>query len=125
GMTWKAALADLPFGGAKGGIGLDPRSLSEAELQRATRVLMDRLEAVLGPMRDIMAPDMGSGPREMAWLMDEYERRNGYTPAIVTGKPLALGGILGRIEATGHGVGIILEATAREVGIDLADGARV
>lgn len=124
GMTWKSALADLPFGGAKGGIDLDPRTLSEPELQRATRMLMARLETVLGPMRDIMAPDMGSSPREMAWLMDEYERRRGYTPAIVTGKPLALGGIVGRVEATGYGVGIVLEATARELGIDLA-GARV
>jgi glutamate dehydrogenase (NAD(P)+) len=125
GMTWKSALADLPFGGAKGGIDLDPRNLSEPELQRATRVLMARLETVLGPMRDIMAPDMGSSPREMAWLMDEYERRHGYTPAIVTGKPLALGGIVGRVEATGYGVGIVLEATARELGIDLTEGPRV
>lgn len=82
-MTWKTALVDLPFGGAKGGIDLDPKLPSPAELQRATRALMDRLEKVLGPMRDIMAPDMGGGPREMAWLMDEYGRFHGHTPAIV------------------------------------------
>ena len=71
GMTWKTALAGLPFGGAKGGLDVDPRGLSPAELQRATRAVMDRLDKVLGPMRDIMAPDMGTGAAEMAWLMDE------------------------------------------------------
>jgi glutamate dehydrogenase (NAD(P)+) len=107
GMTWKTALVDLPFGGAKGGIDVDPKELSPGERQRATRTLMDRLEKVLGPMRDIMAPDMGSGPAEMAWLMDEYGRLHGHTPAIVTGKPLELGGIVGRVEATGRGVAIV------------------
>lgn len=125
GMTWKTALADLPFGGAKGGLTIDPRRYSAAELQRATRTMVDRLEKVLGPMRDIPAPDMGTGPREMAWLMDEYGRLHGHTPAVVTGKPLALGGIVGRVEATGSGVGIVVAETAREVGIDLSEGARV
>ncbi len=124
GMTWKTALADLPFGGAKGGIDLDPKELSPAELQRATRALMDRLEKVLGPMRDIMAPDMGSGPAEMAWLMDEYGRLHGHTPAIVTGKPLDLGGTAGRVEATGEGVAIVAREAAGAMGMSLS-GARV
>ena len=123
-MTWKTALVDLPFGGAKGGIDLDPKELSPGERQRATRALMDRLEKVLGPMRDIMAPDMGSGPTEMAWLMDEYGRLHGHTPAIVTGKPLELGGTVGRVEATGEGVAIVAREAARDVGLALA-GARV
>jgi glutamate dehydrogenase (NAD(P)+) len=124
GMTWKTALAGLPFGGAKGGIDLDPKDLSPAELQRATRALMDRLEKVLGPMRDIMAPDMGSGPTEMAWLMDEYGRLHGHTPAIVTGKPIDLGGTAGRVEATGEGVAVVTREVAASTGLAL-DGARV
>ena len=123
-MTWKTALVDLPFGGAKGGIDLDPKQLSPAERQRATRTLMARLEKVLGPMRDIMAPDMGSGPAEMAWLMDEYGRLHGHTPAIVTGKPVELGGTAGRVEATGEGVAIVAREIAHEIGLPM-DGARV
>jgi glutamate dehydrogenase (NAD(P)+) len=124
GMTWKTALAGLPFGGAKGGIDLDPKGLSPAELQRATRALMDRLAKVLGPMRDIMAPDMGSGPTEMAWLMDEYGRLHGHTPAIVTGKPVDLGGTAGRVEATGEGVAVVVREVAGAIGMRLR-GARV
>jgi glutamate dehydrogenase (NAD(P)+) len=124
GMTWKTALVELPFGGAKGGIDLDPKVLSPAERQRATRALMDRLEKVLGPMRDIMAPDMGSGPAEMAWLMDEYGRLHGHTPAIVTGKPIELGGTEGRVEATGFGVAIVAREAAAAASLDLR-GARV
>ncbi len=123
-MTWKTALTDLPFGGAKGGIDLDPKSLSPGERQRATRALMDRIEKVLGPMRDIMAPDMGSGPSEMAWLMDEYGRLHGHTPAIVTGKPVELGGTAGRVEATGEGVAIVAQAVARHIELPI-EGARV
>ena len=124
GMTWKTALAGLPFGGAKGGLDVDPKALSPAELQRATRGVMDKLEKVLGPMRDIMAPDMGSGPAEMAWLMDEYGRLHGHTPAIVTGKPVELGGTVGRVEATGEGVAIVTREMAAATGLPLA-GARV
>ncbi len=124
-MTWKSALVDLPFGGAKGGIDLDPHELSDAERQRATRVMLDRIEKILGPMRDIPAPDMGSGPQEMAWMMDEYGRLHGHTPAIVTGKPLALGGVAGRVAATGRGIGVVVAETARELGIDLTEGPRV
>jgi len=124
GMTWKTALAGLPFGGAKGGLDVDPKGLSPGERQRATRAVMDRLEKVLGPMRDIMAPDMGTGPAEMAWLMDEYGRLHGHTPAIVTGKPVELGGTAGRVEATGEGVAIVAREAAAAIGIAL-DGARV
>jgi glutamate dehydrogenase (NAD(P)+) len=124
GMTWKTALAGLPFGGAKGGLDLDPKGLSPAERQRATRALMDRLEKVLGPMRDIMAPDMGSGPEEMAWLMDEYGRLHGHTPAVVTGKPVDLGGTVGRVEATGEGVAVVVREVAAAIGLPL-HGARV
>ena len=123
-MTWKTALTDLPFGGAKGGIDVEPRTLSPGERQRATRVLMDRLAKVLGPMRDIMAPDMGSGPSEMAWLMDEYGRLHGHTPAIVTGKPVELGGTAGRVEATGEGAALIARAVAHHIELPL-EGARV
>ena len=123
-MTWKTALVGLPFGGAKGGIDLDPKELSAAERQRATRTLMGRIDKVLGPMRDIMAPDMGTGPAEMAWLMDEYGRLHGHTPAIVTGKPVQVGGTVGRVEATGEGVAIVARETARDVGLPL-EGARV
>jgi glutamate dehydrogenase (NAD(P)+) len=123
-MTWKTALVGLPFGGAKGGIDLDPKGLSPSERQRATRALMARIDKVLGPMRDIMAPDLGSGPAEMAWLMDEYGRIHGHTPAIVTGKPVPVGGTVGRVEATGEGVAIVIREAARDAGIAL-EGARV
>ena len=101
-MTWKTALVDLPYGGAKGGMDLDPKLLSPAERQRATRALMGRIDKVLGPMRDIMAPDMGTGPAEMGWLMDEYGRLHGHTPAIVTGKPVPLGGPWGASRPPGR-----------------------
>lgn len=123
-MTWKTALTGLPFGGGKGGITFDPKEHSDGERQRTTRGALRGLEKVLGPMRDIMAPDMGSGPQEMAWLMDEYSRLVGYTPAIVTGKPLDLGGTCGRVEATGEGVAIAAREAAREIGLDIP-GARV
>jgi glutamate dehydrogenase (NAD(P)+) len=123
-MTWKTALVGLPFGGAKGGLDVEPRGLSPAERQRATRALMARIDKVLGPMRDVMAPDMGSGPAEMAWLMDEYGRLHGHTPAIVTGKPVELGGTAGRVEATGEGVALVAREAMRDAGIPVA-GARV
>jgi len=124
GMTWKTALADLPFGGAKGGIDCDPRALSFHERERVTRLAMDRLEKVLGPTRDIMAPDMGSGPQEMAWLMDEWARLHSHTPGIVTGKPVEIGGTAGRVEATGRGVALITRLVSEELGVTLG-GARV
>lgn len=104
-MTWKCAVVDIPYGGAKGGIKCDPRSMSAGELERLTRAYTQEMLSVFGPDRDIPAPDMGTGPREMAWLMDEYSRAHGTTVnAVVTGKPLVLGGSLGRNEATGRGV---------------------
>jgi len=123
-MTWKTALNGLPFGGAKGGVDCEPKSLSEGERQAITRGLMGPLEDVIGPMTDIMAPDMGSGPREMAWMMDWWGRAHDYAPAIVTGKPVALGGTLGRIEATGEGVALMAAEHARAAGWDL-EGMRV
>lgn len=104
-MTWKCAVVDIPYGGAKGGIKCDPRTMSAGEIERLTRAYTVAMNDVFGPDKDIPAPDMGTGPREMAWLMDEYSRANGMTVnAVVTGKPIVLGGSLGRAEATGRGV---------------------
>lgn len=104
-MTWKCAVVDIPYGGAKGGIKCNPRQMSAGEIERLTRTYTQAMLGVFGPDRDIPAPDMGTGPREMAWLMDEFSRAHGMTVnAVVTGKPLVLGGSLGRVEATGRGV---------------------
>jgi glutamate dehydrogenase/leucine dehydrogenase len=107
-MTWKCAVVDIPYGGAKGGVKCNPRHMSKGEIERLTRAYTAAMVDVFGPDRDIPAPDMGTGPQEMAWLMDEYSRTKGMTVnAVVTGKPLVLGGSLGRIEATGRGVMVI------------------
>jgi glutamate dehydrogenase/leucine dehydrogenase len=104
-MTWKCAVVDIPFGGAKGGITCNPREMSKGEVERLIRAYTSALLEVFGPDKDIPAPDMGTGPNEMAWLMDEYSRAHGMTiNAVVTGKPIVLGGSLGRAEATGRGV---------------------
>ena len=104
-MTWKCAVVDIPFGGAKGGIKCNPGSLSSGEMERLIRAYTMALQEIFGPDRDIPAPDIGTGPREMAWLMDQYSRSYGMTiNAVVTGKPVVLGGSLGRTEATGRGV---------------------
>lgn len=104
-MTWKCAVVDIPYGGAKGGITCNPREMSAGEIERLTRAYTSAMIDVFGPDRDIPAPDMGTGPREMAWLMDEYSKTQGMTVnAVVTGKPIVLGGSLGRTEATGRGV---------------------
>jgi glutamate dehydrogenase/leucine dehydrogenase len=104
-MTWKCAVVDIPYGGAKGGIKCNPRAMSAGEIERLTRAYTETMVDVFGADRDIPAPDMGTGPREMAWMMDEYSRSKGMTVnAVVTGKPLVLGGSLGRTEATGRGV---------------------
>lgn len=104
-MTWKCAVVDIPYGGAKGGIKCNPRAMSKGELERLTRAYTEKMRDIFGEDRDIPAPDMGTGPNEMAWLMDEYSRGIGRTEhAVVTGKPLVLGGSLGRIAATGRGV---------------------
>ena len=118
-MTWKCAVVDLPYGGAKGGIICDPSEMSAGELERLTRAYTLALKDVFGPDRDIPAPDMGTGPREMAWLMDEYSKAVGKTsPAVVTGKPLVLGGSLGRTEATGRGVMVAALAALKKLGLD-------
>ncbi|GAB3923067.1 Glu/Leu/Phe/Val family dehydrogenase [Larkinella terrae] len=104
-MTWKCAVVDIPYGGAKGGIACNPREMSAGEIERLIRAYTVAMLDVFGPDRDIPAPDMGTGPREMAWLMDEYSKSRGMTiNGVVTGKPLVLGGSLGRTEATGRGV---------------------
>ena len=104
-MTWKCAVVDIPFGGAKGGITCNPREMSKGEVERLIRAYTNAMLEVFGPDKDIPAPDMGTGPEEMAWLMDEYSRAKGMTiNAVVTGKPIVLGGSLGRAEATGRGV---------------------
>jgi glutamate dehydrogenase (NAD(P)+) len=104
-MTWKCAVVDIPYGGAKGGIICDPSTMSAGELERLTRAYTNSMKDVFGPDRDIPAPDMGTGPREMAWIMDEFSKTVGQTSsAVVTGKPLVMGGSLGRTEATGRGV---------------------
>lgn len=103
-MTWKTAVVDLPFGGAKGGVCCDPRNLSASEKQRLTRSFVSGIHPIIGPDRDIPAPDMGTDAQTMAWIVDEYAKFRGYSPGVVTGKPLALGGSHGRDAATGRGV---------------------
>ncbi|TDI76884.1 MAG: Glu/Leu/Phe/Val dehydrogenase [Bacteroidetes bacterium] len=104
-MTWKCAVADIPFGGAKGGICCNPRQMSSGEIERLTRAYTTSLNDVFGPDTDIPAPDMGTGQREMGWMMDQYSRNRGMTiNGVVTGKPGVLGGSAGRVEATGRGV---------------------
>ena len=118
-MTWKCAVVDIPYGGAKGGIICNPRKMSPGEIERLTRAYTVALVEIFGPDRDIPAPDMGTGPREMAWLMDEYSRAQGMTVnAVVTGKPLVLGGSLGRTEATGRGVMITALAAMEKLKIN-------
>jgi glutamate dehydrogenase (NAD(P)+) len=123
-MTWKTALVDIPFGGAKGGVNCDPHSMSENELQVLTRTFTRKIDMALGIYRDIPAPDVNTDAKVMAWMMDEYGRKNGYTPAIVTGKPIALGGSQGRQSATGLGVFYITQRACRDFKIPLT-GARV
>ncbi len=119
-MTWKCALANIPYGGAKGGVIVDPKTLSTAELERLTRRYASELIPIIGPHSDIPAPDMGTTPQVMAWFMDTYSMHVGYSvPSIVTGKPVNIGGSEGRNAATGRGVIIcMLEALKRQVSFD-------
>jgi len=104
-MSWKCGIMGLPFGGGKGGIAVDPAALSRTELERLTRRFTEEIGSVISPRQDVMAPDMGTDEQTMAWIMDTYSTRVGYAcPEIVTGKPVALGGCIGRREATGRGV---------------------
>jgi glutamate dehydrogenase (NAD(P)+) len=124
-MTWKCAVANLPYGGAKGGVEVDPRTLSEAELERLTRRYATEISRVIGPERDIPAPDMGTDARVMAWIMDTYSMHLGYSvPGVVTGKPVSIGGSSGRLEATGRGVLFATQEACRHLGMPL-EGATV
>lgn len=117
-MTWKSAVTGIPFGGAKGGIICDPRTLSKTELERITRAYTKALADIFGPEKDVPAPDMGTGPDEMGWLMDEFSLVHGKTiHAVVTGKHLHSGGSLGRVEATGRGVSIISQLALEKLKI--------
>lgn len=121
-MTWKTAVVGIPYGGAKGGIAVNPRLLSPAEKERLTRKFVDEIHEVIGKDKDIPAPDMGTGAQEMAWIANQYEKYTGFNPAIVTGKPVELHGIDGREEATGRGVGLLASAFIEQ--IPEAEGGR-
>jgi len=119
-MAWKCAIVDIPFGGAKGGVACDPSKLSIGELERLTRRYISEIFDLIGPTVDIPAPDVGTSPRVMAWVMDTFSMKKGYVePGVVTGKPIALGGSGGRLEATGRGLLFVTRETLRRVGRDL------
>ena len=120
-MTWKNALIDVPFGGAKGGVQCDPRTLSQDELQRLTRRFTAMISYIIGVNRDIPAPDMGTNAQTMAWMMDAFGQKHGHTPGIVTGKPVEMGGSPGREEATGRGVVLCAGEIAKSMDKQLAD----
>ena len=121
-MTWKCAVVDVPYGGAKGGVAVDPHACSRGELERLTRRYTSEIMPMIGPERDIMAPDVGTDEQVMAWVMDTYSVNQGYTiPAVTTGKPLAVGGSLGRATATSRGVLHVAAATLADAGVDLAE----
>ncbi len=120
-MTWKTAVAGVPFGGAKGGVNCPADKLEPSELQKITRSFMDKVEKVLGPTRDIPAPDVNTNAQVMAWMMDEYGKLHGHTPAIVTGKPIALEGSYGREAATGRGCVYMFREAAPHLGLSPAD----
>ena len=107
-MTWKTALVNIPYGGGKGGVHVGPDQLSLTELNRLTRRYILKIEHLIGPNRDIPAPDMGTNSQTMAWMMDAYGQLHGHSPAIVTGKPVEMGGSYGRDSATGRGVAYLL-----------------
>jgi glutamate dehydrogenase (NAD(P)+) len=120
-MTWKTAVAGVPFGGAKGGVNCPADQLERSELQKITRSFMDKVEKVLGPTRDIPAPDVNTNAQVMAWMMDEYGKLHGHTPAICTGKPIALEGSYGREAATGRGCVYMFREAAPHLGLSPAD----
>lgn len=125
-MTWKCALMHLPFGGAKGGVRIDPTTMTRHELQRLTRRYTSEIIDMIGPDKDIPAPDMGTNEQVMAWLMDTYSQQVGHAvPTVVTGKPVVLGGSLGRKEATGRGLVYLIQEAAEHVGIDLKHATAV
>src|SRR5712671_3151186 len=120
-MSWKCALTGLPYGGAKGGVACDPGKMSKDELERLTRRYTQEMIPFIGPQIDVMAPDLGTNEQTMAWMMDTYSVYAGYTvPSIVTGKPVGLGGSLGRREATGRGVAYLVNRASDTIGLDLS-----
>jgi glutamate dehydrogenase (NAD(P)+) len=123
-MTWKTAVVNIPYGGAKGGIAIDATKLSPRELERITREFVDEIHDMIGPDTDIPAPDMGTDHRVMAWIMDQYNKYHGFNPGVVTGKPVEYYGIPGREEATGRGVGVLTAKLLGRLGRKLA-GARI
>ncbi|HUQ49207.1 MAG TPA: Glu/Leu/Phe/Val dehydrogenase dimerization domain-containing protein [Terriglobales bacterium] len=123
-MTWKTAVVNIPFGGAKGGVTCDPSKMSVKELERLTRRYISRIHLLLGPYRDVPAPDVNTNAQTMAWIFDQYSSSNGYTPACVTGKPVEMGGSLGREQATGRGVSLMVREAAKDKKLKL-EGLRV
>ncbi len=124
-MTWKCALANIPYGGAKGGVAVDPKGLSFTELERLTRRYTSEIALLIGPERDIPAPDVGTNEQVMAWMMDTFSMQQGFSvPGVVTGKPVSVGGTLGRTEATGRGVAVITGEALRSLGMPV-QGAKV
>src|SRR5512144_1707879 len=124
-MTWKTAVANIPFGGAKGGVNCPAEKLDRSELQTITRSFMDKIQKILGPTRDIPAPDVNTNAQVMAWMMDEYGKLHGHTPAICTGKPIALEGSYGREQATGRGCVYMFREAAPQIGLTPADSTFV
>src|SRR5438876_7014938 len=125
-MSWKCALTGLPYGGAKGGIACDPHKLSVGELERLTRRYTQEMIPFIGPQTDVMAPDLGTNEQIMAWMMDTYSTHMGYTvPSIVTGKPVGLGGSMGRREATGRGVAYLVNRATDTIGLDIGKATAV
>lgn len=124
-MTWKTSIINIPFGGAKGGVNCDPKVLSKVELERLSKAYMSKIDLVVGPYRDIPAPDMNTNAQVMAWMMSEYGKKHGHTLAIVTGKPVALGGSLGREEATGRGCVYIVKEACKDYGVDIQNSVCV
>ena len=118
-MTWKTALVGIPFGGAKGGVQCDPRKMSSRELQSLTRRFTRSISQIIGVNQDIPAPDVGTNSQTMAWMMSAYAEEHGYSPGVVTGKPLELGGSAGREQATGRGVSLIINEAAKDLGISM------
>ena len=123
-MSWKTAVVNLPYGGAKGGIAVDPTTLSARELERLTRRFVQQIHDIIGPQRDIPAPDVNTNAQIMAWIMDEYSTIHGFSPAVVTGKPVELFGSRGREEATGRGVVWALEEMLTDLGAGAVAGKR-
>jgi glutamate dehydrogenase (NAD(P)+) len=124
-MTWKCAVVDIPLGGGKGGIICNPKEMSEAEIERLSRAYIDEIGRIIGPTKDVPAPDVYTNPQIMAWMMDEYSKLAGYNvPGVITGKPIELGGSLGRGDATARGCVYTTREAAKELAMDL-NGAKV